>query len=405
METVAKTLYKHQEEIIRKMPKRILLAHSTGAGKTLSSIELIIKHTSHFLVVTKKDLKAMWVRVLKDRPEKLSFKVVTKEEFSRDWETLGYYAGVIIDESHYFYGTGSAMRKNMLKWLKKNNIPIRICCTATPYLSTPNNVYWAARILGYNWDWIAFQRKFFWQVKMGNRLIPQVKKGIEPEIARLVALIGDVVDMDEEVDVPEQTHTIEYFALNPLQKKMIAKISMEAVNPLTKFTGIHQAEQGTLKGTEAYTDTMIPISKDDYILKVAQENKKVAVFCRYNLQIDKIATLLKANQKQVFILRGDTPDRDAVVSSIEQSEECVVLINASCSEGYELPSIGTIIYASLSFSFKDLRQSQGRFLRINKLKENKYIYLLTKGGMDEDVYQNVAVKKANFDLAIYCKIK
>lgn len=50
-------LYKHQQQIVDKTPKRILLSWGTGTGKSLASIELILKHTKNFLVITPKGLK------------------------------------------------------------------------------------------------------------------------------------------------------------------------------------------------------------------------------------------------------------------------------------------------------------------------------------------------------------
>ena len=399
-------LYNHQKRLLEKNPKRILLSWSCGLGKSLASIELILKHTKNFLVITPKGLKKKWERDLQEHPvaKEHKWKVITKEEFRRDYEKIGHWGGVIIDESHNFASMKSQLSKRLINWLKKNQISVRILCTATPYLSSPLNILRLAQILGYDWNYIEFINRFFFYVPMGARQIPMVKKGIEPEIARLVQKIGDVVKLEDCADVPEQIHEVEYFALNSVQKKMIAKIEAEETNPLVKFGKIHQIEQGTLKGGETYHDVMTDIDKNERIFQLAEENKKIAVFCRYNLQIDYLKKKLEEADKTVFVLRGDTPDRDKVVQDVESSNECVVLINSACSEGYELPSIGVIIYASNSFSYKDLTQSQGRFLRINNLKHNTFIYLLTEKGMDEDVY-NSLMKKMDFDLHIYSKNK
>ena len=126
----------------------------------------------------------------------------------------------------------------------------------------------------------------------------------------------------------------------------------------------------------------------------------MAIFCRYNLQIDSIKkTLETIKDKKIFVIRGDVKNRDEVVQQVEAADDCVVLINASCSEGYELPSIGVILYASLSFSYKDYHQSKGRFLRINKLKKNVYIHLIS-GEIDEAVYASM-MKKQDFSIEIY----
>jgi len=80
----------------------------------------------------------------------------------------------------------------------------------------------------------------------------------------------------------------------------------------------------------------------------------------------------------------------------------VVIINAQCSEGYQLPSIDTVIFASLSFSLKDYTQAIGRFLRYDAIKKNVYIHLVNIGTVDEAGYESI-MKKEDFDIAIYAK--
>ena len=214
-----------------------------------------------------------------------------------------------------------------------------------------------------------------------------------------------MLKLEDCVDVPEQIHEVEYFALNSNQKKMIAKIEAEETNPLVKFGKIHQIEQGTLKGGETYHDVMIDIDKNERIYQLAEENKKIAVFCRYNLQIDFLKKKLEEADKTVFVLRGDTPDRDKVVQDIEQSEECVALIQADVVEGYQLKTIRVSIFASMSFSFVKYTQALGRNLRIDFLRKNFYLHLLTDGdSMDQAVYDSIK-QKANFDIEIYAKNK
>ena len=111
---------------------------------------------------------------------------------------------------------------------------------------------------------------------------------------------------------------------------------------------------------------------------------------------------MAAEGKKVFLINGDEKDKDAVALEAEASDECVCLINAACSEGYELPSIGFIVFASFSFSYKDYKQAIGRFLRGNKLKKNVYLPLVNEGTIDHAVYQSI-LNKQDFDIAIYSR--
>lgn len=383
------------------------MAWSTGTGKSFAALELAQLNRGLYVIVVPKSLKEKWSRDTEMYATNgVGFCLLTKEEFRKDWDKLPRADGVIVDEAHYFSGMKSAMSKSFLAYCRKNK-PSRIwLLTATPYLSTPWNIYRLAQLLGYNWNYMTFFNKFFHQVRLGRstRMVPMQRKGMEEEVAALVKQIGDVVDLEDCADVPDQVFETENFKTNPKQQKLIEAVKKKETNPVVRFTKFHQIENGSLKGDEYNEDVFVEADKHERILELAQENKKLAVFCRYNLQIDSLHSLLtsKLKGKLVYIIRGDVKNRDEIVQQIEAADECVVLINAACSEGYELPSVGVIVFASMSFSYKDYKQSLGRFLRINKLKKNVFIHLINEGSVDEAVFESIS-NKQDFDIAIYAQ--
>lgn len=397
-------LFEHQQRILDKKPKRCLLAWSTGTGKSLAAIKLAESWQRDVLIIVPKALKAKWVRdVMNMLEERITVKVISKEEFRRDWNILPFYDTIILDEAHYFSGMKSQMSKNFLAYCRKHKPSNIYALTATPYMSTPWNIYRLAQILGYTWNYMSFFQKYFHHVKMGGRMVPVARGGMEESIAKEVHKIGDVVDINECFDVPEQTFETEYFMTTSAQKKAIKEVRLQAIMPVVKFTKLHQIEQGTLKGDEYNPSQTFEAEKNERILSLADENKKIAVVCRYTLQLDLLHSLLKEKGKTVFMIRGDVKDRDAVVQAVEAAEECVVLINAMCSEGYELPSVGVCVFASLSNQLKDYTQMVGRFLRANKLKKNVYIHLVNEYSTDDAMYQSIVIEKKSFDEAIYMR--
>ena len=137
----------------------------------------------------------------------------------------------------------------------------------------------------------------------------------------------------------------------------------------------------------------------DRIVQLAQEHKKLIIVCRYNYEIDILKKRLKGDCE---ILRGDTKCRHEVVKRSEKKDKCIILIQAQCSEGYELPSFPVMVYYSYDFSLKNYIQMNGRILRANKLKKNVYISLVVKDTIDNDVFKCIQTKK-DFDVAIYDK--
>lgn len=395
-------LFKHQERFLAKNPNKILLCWDTGTGKTRGAIEWIKIRgaVEGILIICPKALKENWKRSLTlwGLNTNLNYiQILTKEEFRRDAEKLEKYEVVVIDEAHYFSGQKSQMSKNLRKYLRKHKVENVLLLTATPFLSTPWNIYTLASILGYEWNWFSFKDKFFIDRHIGRRVVPAIRPGMEEEIAALVRKIGDVVDIEECADIPEQSYETEYFELTPAQEK--AKKDFLEPNPAVRYTAYHQIENGTLKGNEYEPAKEWPTHKEERIKELIEEHKKIVIVARYNLQVHKIERMALEMGKKVYVITGEVKDRDPIVLEAEAASEAVVVVNAACSEGYQLPSFPVMVFASLSFSFKDKKQMVGRILRIDKLKKNVYIFLVNKG-VDEAVYQAI-MNKQNFDVEIY----
>lgn len=410
--------YKHQTDLIEAKPKKTLLCWDTGTGKTLGSLALVyLGHSiDDVLVICPKAVKEKWVRdgdaFLKEAFAGEAIRkgtvvirkphVITKEEFRRDAKKLDKYRALIIDEAHYFGGMKSQMHKAMLWYIQQHSPDVVVADTATPYLSTPWNIYAIAKILGHNWSWIAFKSKFFDERWIGNRTIPVVKPGIEGEIAALVSGIGSVVDISACGDVPPQVDETELFTLTKEQEKAKERIKLEETNPVVKYGKYHQIDQGVLKGNEYVPHAVFETGKTEYLMELAENNRKLAIVARYTLQIQELERRLLAAGKKVFVISGKTKNNGATAKAADAADEGVVLIQAAVSEGYELPSFGVIAFASLDLSYKNYKQVRGRFLRGNALKKNVFIHLITKDSVDEAWFASI-MRKQDFSLAIYAK--
>lgn len=405
---MAINLYEHQKRFLAANPDRRLLCWDTGTGKTLTAILWANLGKSEALFIVPKSLRENWQRNVQMHFD-YKYKIVTKEEFRRDHKTLERYPQVVADEAHYFSGEKSQMSKALIWYVKEHEIERVLLPTATPYLSSPWNIFTLAKILRHQWSWIKFRDHFFEDRYVGRReiagktvgrLIKVVKPNMEKDIARCVAQIGDVVRIDECADIPEQVFETEFFELNKSQKQAIAAVV--EMNPMVRYTKYHQIEGGTLKSDGYSENQYFEPPQMERLYELAKENKKMAVVCRYNFEIDMIRTRFQVDsmhQWKVFVIRGDVANRDEIVQEVEASDEAIVLINAACSEGFEIPSVPLMVFWSLSFSYKDYKQMLGRILRLNKLKKNLYIFFLTTG-VSMGVYGAI-MNKRDFDVEIY----
>lgn len=399
------SLYKHQQEFLNQNIDKTTLVWSCGTGKTRTALEWS-QYSHDVLIICPKALKANWKRE-SDRWGTTAPMVLTKEEFRRDWQKIVSYSQIIVDEVHNGFLTPqfkSQMSKALKGYLKKHKVPRVLLLSATVYTSSPWNIYNLAWYTGHEWNYNTFKNTFFDFIYMGPRLVPVVKKGSDIKLANLVKKIASVVDIHDVMDVPLQHHTDpEYFALTKEQAKAI-KDAYDPL-PIVRYTYQHEIENGVLLGNEFRISEVYECDKNERIIELCKENKKVAIVCRYNMQIDYLKDLLRSSIKNKVILtiRGDTKFRDEVTLGAENSDECIVLIQADCAEGYQLPSFEFCIFASMSYAYTKFEQICGRFLRMDKPSRTTFIYLLTEGdSMDQAVYDSIK-KKEDFQINLYEK--
>ncbi len=166
---------------------------------------------------------------------------------------------------------------------------------------------------------------------------------------------------------------------------------------------MHCVEQGFSYGDDYINDVIYESNKNNRVIELCKRYSTIAIIARYTLQIELLFHLLskKFPKRPIFIISGNTPDRFEVVNQVNESENCIVLIQGQCSEGYELPYIEAMVFASLSWSHVDHIQMQARILRMNKLKKNDYYYLVSKG-IDERVYETI-MRHEDFHERLYDK--
>lgn len=401
--------YKHQQKIVDLNPAKHLLAHDMGTGKTVTSIILATNNARSVLVVCPKQMKQQWHdAIMVWAPQnKEQWLVLTKEEFKKQENDLDARECLIVDEAHNHAGMRNAKHRSQLlkstvRYIKRNKPSYIYLLTGTPYLSTPWNIYAYAVMLGYKWNYREFRDKYFIERPLGHRTITEPRPGIEKEMRRLVNEIGSTVSLDECVDMPKAVEQIEYYKLTREQKQAIEEI--EDVQHIVRWTKIHQLCGGALKGNEYEDDLFVPCEKIKRVKELVKEQKKIAIVCRYNNELEMLARELEKCKRPIYIINGsNSSERAAQCARIENSEQAVVLVQAACSEGYELPSIPVMVFYSHDFSLKNYLQMKGRTRRMNRPAPRVYISLVIKDSIDEDVYKNVVINKQDFHLEIFAK--
>ncbi len=394
------SLYTHQERLLHKNPKRVLLSWETGTGKTLALLALVENNTSSVLIVCPKGMKDQWKSKISEYGVTKPCTIMSKEEFRRDYATLPRYDSVIIDEVHHFSGYKSQLHKNAVKYFKKTQPTYVWSGTATPYRSEPFNI-WALGIIHgiMPLTWAQFRDKFYHIRYLGNRMIWEANEGEETrkQLKQYMEPWSDFVFLNDCFDMPEQIDEApELLGLTKEQEKAIAIKRTEESNPVVLYGAMHQIEQGCLKGNEFVEDAYFNNRKIERIVDLADQNPKLLIFARYTMQIEAMRERLTKEGYHVYVIDGSNGNEHYAISQeCEKSERCVLIAQISVAAGWEVPGIPVVVYASMSYSYLDYVQSRGRVIRGNKLSRHVFMYLHA-GKIDQAVWECILEKK-DFD--------
>lgn len=371
-------LYAHQKRFLAVNPTKALLAWEMGTGKTRTAIEWATQNNYQTLVIAPKGLVAQWKGQVGS-----NLTIISKEAFKTQIQPK--YDALIVDEADHFFSAGfkSQLSKALRAYIKEHD-PALLLLTGTPYRSSAWNIYVAAAFLGYKWNYKRFEEAFFFHIRMGNRIITQPRKDKKTadRLKTLIRKIADIVTLEECADIPEQVDEFLMLELTSQQEHKI-KHNPEIV-PIARFTANHRIESGG--------------NKLERILRILEEERKIIVVCRYISQMDEFEKSFSNFPIEVFRIDGATVNRPLQLMGFNTQSEIpqVLLVQADLCEGYEAATCSTMVFASMSFSYRSYIQMRGRILRLNALHKNKYVHLIA-GDADKAIMAAISVGK-DFDV-------
>jgi len=394
-------LYEHQKNFLCDDHKKHLLCWDMGTGKTRTAIEWAKLREGKTLIIVPKGLVENWQREC----EKWGydyFNIISKENFKKKVYELDKYDNIIVDEAHYFAGA-SQMNKSLMAYIKMWPDSAIILLTGTPYMRNAWNVYRLGHILGRtDWKYRQFDFTFFNMVRMGQRVIPVQKQDLASKelLATYVNDIGSTKHLSECADVPVSQEYAEKVQITKSQ--LVGCMELQDFEPIVRFTKEQQIMGGYMKGDEFSPDENFTSNKRTKLQELVGQNDKIMIVCRYTHEIRELEEFFKKQKRNVFTLHGGVKDRDDVVQKARTSDDCVLIVGAQMSEGWEIPEIETMIFYSHSFSLKDYMQMKGRIQRINDLRPRCYIHLVVEKSVDEGILDSLMNKK-DFLAHIYAK--
>ena len=405
-------LYAHAQKIVDEDKKYAGLFLGTGSTKT--RIALCLAKGKTLIICPKTQaLDRNWQRevqkIQKEDPKfKIDLDVISKENFkkARQLNLTKKYDTVIVDEAHTCLGATPTIRYvNKQPIPKCSKIydelalfimeikPERLYLLTATIIRTPMTVWAAARLLGQDWNFYEFRDAFYVKLPIPGREVwsPRRDSATKDRLASAVRKLGYTGQLSDYFDVPEQNYKTIYLELTDGQRRRLNTIRYDFPDPLVLTGKKHQIENGVLSGDEFNAPETFDNTKIDTILDLALEFPKMVIFARYTAQIEAIRMALKGYK--VFVLTGQTKDRETLIREANETLEGIVIVQAQISSGWELPSYPVMVFASLDYSVVNRIQAEGRILRANALKKNLYIDLVIKGGTDEAVFKAIQNKE------------
>lgn len=378
-------LYAHQQRFIDKNPDRALLVWETGTGKTVTAITWRNhprrKHL-RAVVFCPKAIMRKWRDDLNAWGGKAD--VISRDEMKK--VDLSVYDIIIADEAQDYaaplFDSGKSQRAVALyKAIRANPDTHVLLLTATPVRSTPWNIHTLACYLSIVWDPKQFKNRFFYLTDRYGRYHFEKKNGWQKNIRPFIEEIADIVLMQDCVDVPTQHHQVRKIDWD---EKLEATLATRFDEPVKLWHERRRLEQGDAK------------------FKVLQEimdgYRKVIVVCEYLSQIDDYVKRIGEN-RQVFVLRGETKDQAEVIKQAQEADDCIFIIQAGMGAGFDADQFSVVVFASMSFKYVDYVQMKGRVKRIHNLHENTFIHLI--GGKCDQAVYDIIQENRDFDVHDY----
>jgi SNF2 family DNA or RNA helicase len=146
---------------------------------------------------------------------------------------------------------------------------------------------------------------------------------------------------------------------------------------------------------------IVDTNKDEALIETLEEidvtRNKVVIWCAFLFSVQKVYRILTALKMNVLTLTGATENVNKVVYAFQNSKSCNILVctQKKAAESVTLTSARYAIYYSNIWSNDARQNSEARIRRKGSEIHNHimYIDLITKGSVEEKVYECLRKKK------------
>ena len=420
-------LYRHQEIALSYMRVNdyFALFMEQGTGKTIPSLFRILDllksgSIEEALVVAPKSALGAWerdVELFDDLDRDILRDSITLINYDKIWrggDKSPYYKKygcIILDEAHLIKNRSSQRSKFLLKLACMadyryilTGTPIgngqleniySLYCFLDPYLERGRV---QSRIFGGSYQ--KFQDRYcilnMYHKPSSYIHVKELQEIINEHSYRVKKV--DCLDLPEKL--PDEVVKVDL-----LEKKLYKKLATEsaileyeilAENPLSRLVKLRQLASGYLTYKDGTEDKLLELKTEKLavlqeLIEGYPEDKKLVIFAEFKHSIAKISELLRKMKIRFVTLDGDQKDK-AIWRQFQSDKRIRVIVcqYQTANAGIDLFASDTIIYYEMTLRSTILEQSRDRIHRTGQKSKCSYIFLLTKGTVEEHIYKTLS---------------
>lgn len=426
------TLYHHQQIGLSYLRSNnyFALLMEPGTGKTLTVLSRVCdllkrKVINNYLIVAPKSALGSWERDIEKfdtTEQRLLIENGTFINYDKVWRN-GFdekqFDLIALDESHNIKNRTSRRSKAVLKM--SLNAKYRYILTGTvisngalediyaqlafldPYKER-GNIY--SRIFKEHFERLTPGKTFrgsYYEFLDRYCILNKYHKPYKYiNVKELQSLINEYsyrVKKSECLDLPEKLPD-EIITVDNQEKALYKRLSTSsalleyeilAENPLSRMVKLRQLSSGFIKNeNELLTFKCEKLAILEEIIERYDSDKKLVIFAEFKYSIRKICELFTKMRIKYVVLDGDQKDKTIWRQfQTDNSIRVIVCQYQTANAGIDLFASDTIIYYEMTLRSTILEQSRDRIHRSGQLNKCSYIFLLTKGTIEEQIYKTL----------------
>lgn len=400
-------LFAYQQAALDRVDgkRRCAFYHDMGLGKTFTGAEKLMsdRRWKRALVVCQKSKVADWVDHF-DAHYDMPVVDLTKQDVCRDAEAVMIInydliwrrpqlmelddLALMFDESSLLQNATSKRTKAAMKLAGKADTLVLL--SGTPVDGKYERLWTQLRMLGWRIDEKLFWRQYVESETTMREGFPITKvtgyKNEERLVRKMKELGCDFLKTDDVIDLPDQR----FISIDVPMSEYYRKFAK--TNVITAFGRdfVGDTVFGDLTAKRQLAAAYSPAKLEAFGDLLDGTSKRLVVFYNFDVELEGLTEELAKRCRQYGVLNGKAHD----LSPFFDTDDGVALIQyQSGAMGVNLQQADTCVYFSPPLASSHFEQSKKRIHRIGQDKPCTYYELVSKGTVEEKIYDTLAMRR------------